>query len=284
MRNFFNFLIRSWFFILFIVLLGVSLILLFSNNNYHQAAYINSANALSGRVYEAEAEVTDYFALRNANKQLADENAQLRNKIKDAYEISNKRFFIKEDTVYSLKYNYTAAKVINNSVNRRNNYITLNKGSLHGIRPKMAVIAPTGIVGVVKDVSQNYSTVLSLLHKAVKISAKLKKTDNFGSLEWDGNDPNYAYLKDISSYVKLTKGDTIITTSYSDMFPEGIMVGTVDRMEEKSSDAFHLIRVKLSTDFTALTYVYVVSDFTRTERDTLEAKTIKSVEKEGNGN
>jgi rod shape-determining protein MreC len=167
---------------------------------------------------------------------------------------------------------------------RRNNYITLNKGSLHGIKPKMAVISPNGIVGVVKDVSQNYSTVISLLHKAAKVSAKLQKTDNFGSLSWDGTNPDYAYLKDIAIYVKLKQGDTIVTTSYSDIYPEGIMVGTVDRLEEKSNDAFHLIRVKLSTNFNSLTHVYVISDFTRAERDTLEQRTINAVEPEGNGN
>lgn len=284
MRNFINFIIRSWFFILFILLFGVSLILLFSNNNYHKAAYINSANNVSGRVLEAESEVTDYFALKKANELLAEENARLRSQSRSAYEIANKRFFVKDDTIHLLKYTYTAAKVINNSTDRRNNYITLNKGSLHGIRPQMAVISPNGIVGVVKDVSQNYATVLSLLHKAVRVSAKLQKTDNFGSLAWDGTNPDYAYLRDIAIYVKLKQGDTIVTTSFSDIFPEGIMVGTVDKLEEKSNDAFHLIRVKLSTNFSSLTHVYVISDFTRAERDTLEQRTINAVEPEGNGN
>lgn len=266
------------------MLFGVALALLFSNNNYHRAAYLNSANNVSGRIYETESDITDYFSLREANRQLAEENARLRSLAKSAYEINGKKFFEKNDTVYKLKYHYTTAKVINNSVDRRNNYITLNKGSLQGIRPQMAVVSPEGIVGVVKDVSQNYCTVLSLLHKAVRVSAKLKSTDNFGSLVWDGTNPSYAYLKDIASYVKLKKGDTVVTTSFSDIFPEGIMVGTVDRTEEKSSDAFHFIRVKLSTDFTAINHVYVISDFTRAERDTLEEKTIQSVEKEENGN
>lgn len=260
------------------------MVLLFSNNTFHKAAYINSANNVSGKVLETEAEVTDYFSLKAANTQLAEENARLRSQARSAFEISDKRFFEKNDTIYGLKYSYTTAKVINNSTDRRNNYITLNKGSMHGIRPQMAVVSPRGIVGVVKDVSEHYSTVLSFLHKAVRVSAKIKKNDNFGSLVWDGTNPDYGYLKDIASYVKLQKGDTIVTTSFSDIFPEGIMVGTVDKLEEKPSDAFHLIRVKLSTNFNSLTYVYVISDFTRAERDSLEQKTIKAVEHEGNGN
>lgn len=284
MRNFINFIIRSWFIIFFIVLQGVALLLLFNSNAFHRASFINSSNAVAGRVYETQSTVTDYFNLKQANKDLAEENARLKAMLPSAYEITDRKFFAKNDTLYFQKYSYTVAKVINNSVDRRNNYLTLNKGSIHGIRPQMAVVSPNGIVGVVKSVSANYTTVLSLLHKAVKISAKVKRTDNFGSLVWDGANPDFAYMEGVASYVKLKKGDTIITTSYSDIFPEGVMVGTVDAMEEKSTDAFHKIKVKLSTNFNTLSYVYVIKDLTRQERDSLENATISKMEdKETNG-
>lgn len=284
MKNLINFLIRSWFFILFLVLQGVALVLLFNNNSFHKASFINSSNVVAGKVYETESEITDYFNLKAANRLLAEENARLRAMRPMAFEITDKKFFEKNDTLFYQKYSFTNAKVINNTTDRRNNYITLNKGSLQGIQPQMGVISSNGIVGVVKDVSPHYSTVLSLLHKAVKVSAKIKKNNNFGSLAWDGTNPDFAYLNDIASYVKLQKGDTIITTSYSDIFPEGILVGTVESLDGKSSDAFHKIRVRLSTNFSTLSYVYVIKDFTRTERDSLEAKTINTTEKQGNGN
>jgi rod shape-determining protein MreC len=282
MKNLINFLIRSWVFILFLFLQIAALVLLFSNNNYHSAQYFNSANTVSGKVYETQSEITDYFTLKSANADLAEENARLRAMLPTAYEITDKKFFVKNDTIFAQKYSYANAKVINNSTNRRNNYITLNKGSLQGIQPKMGVISPNGIVGVVKDVSPNYATVLSFLHKAVKVSAKIRKSGYFGSLIWEGGNPDFGYLKDIPSYVKLVKGDTIVTTSYSDIFPEDIMVGVVESLDEKPNDSFHNIKVKLSTNFTTLSYVYVIKDVTRTERDSLQQKTIKDVEKGDN--
>ncbi len=284
MRNLINFLIRSWFIILFIVLQGVALFLLFNNNSFHKASFVNSSNVVAGRVMETESEITDYFNLKAANRDLAEENARLRSVLPTAFAVADKKFFLKNDTLFYQQYYFTSAKVVNNSVDRRNNYLTLNKGSLEGIMPQMGVISPRGIVGVVKDVSPHYCTVLSLLHKAVRVSAKIKKNDYFGSLVWDGANPDYAYLNDIASYVKLTKGDTIITTSYSDIFPEGIMVGTVESFDEKGTDAFHKIKVRLSTNFNNLSYVYVIKDVTRSERDSLEAKTIEKVEGDGNGN
>lgn len=284
MRNLINFLIRSWFIILFIVLQGLALYLLFNNNTFHKASFVNSSNVVAGRVMETESEITDYFNLKAANRDLAEENARLRSTLPTAFAVADKKFFIKNDTLFYQQYYFTSAKVVNNSVDRRNNYLTLNKGSLEGIMPQMGVISPRGIVGVVKDVSPHYCTVLSLLHKAVRVSAKIKKNDYFGSLVWDGANPDYAYLNDIASYVKLTKGDTIITTSYSDIFPEGIMVGTVESFDEKGTDAFHKIKVRLSTNFNNLSYVYVIKDVTRSERDSLEAKTIEKVEGDDNGN
>lgn len=284
MKNLINFLIRSWFFILFLFLQIGALVLLFSNNNYHSTAYFNSANAVSGKVYETQSEITDYFTLKSANSQLAEENARLRSELPVAYEITDKKYFEKNDTILAQKYFFTNAKVINNSTDKRNNYITLNKGSLQGIKPQMGVISPNGIVGVVKDVSTNYSTVLSFLHKAVKVSAKISKNGYFGSLVWEGGNPDFGYLRDVPSYVKLQKGDTIVTTSYSDIFPEGIMVGTIEALEGKPNDPFHSIKIKLSTNFHTLSYVYVIKDITRAERDSLEEGTINDVEKVENGN
>lgn len=279
MQNFLNFLIRSWYLLLFIVLNGLCFALLINYNKFQKASYFNSAGVVTGRIYETRANFTDYLYLKDANEALALENARLRAMLPQSYERTVKRFFIKEDTVFRQKYSFTEAKVVNNTTDKRNNIITLNKGSVHGINRGMGVITSNGIVGVVRDVSTNYSTVLSFLHKAVKVSAKLKKDDNVGSFIWEGGSPLYGYLKDISQFVKIKKGDTIVTTEFSS-FPEGIMVGQVESLEEKPGDAFHNIKVKLSTDFKRLTYVYVVDDLTRAERDTLETKTITETDKQ----
>ena len=176
------------------------------------------------------------------------------------------------DTVHKQQYTFVTAKVINNSVNRRNNYLTLNKGGLQGIKPEMGVVCAEGIVGIIKDTSGHFSSVLSLLHKDARISAKVKKSGYIGSLVWDGYDFRHATLKDIALHVKLTRGDSIVTSSFSSIFPEGIMIGTVEDIETKEGDKFYSITVKLSTDFSNLSSVYIVENMLKGEQQSLEEK------------
>jgi rod shape-determining protein MreC len=174
------------------------------------------------------------------------------------------------DTIHHQQYSFITAKVINNSVNRRNNYLTLNAGSLQGIKPEMGVISSEGIVGIVKDTSKHFCSVMSFLHKDSKISAKLKKSGYIGSLVWDGYDASRASLKDIALHVQFAKGDTIVTSSYSSIFPEDIMIGRVEDFETKAGDNFYDITIRLSTDFSKLSYVYIVNNVLKEEQQQLE--------------
>jgi rod shape-determining protein MreC len=198
------------------------------------------------------------------------ENARLKNLLAESFKETIDSSFIYNDSLYQQQYIYRTAKIINNSVNKQLNYITLNKGSLHGIEPEMAVVSVDGVVGVVKSVSNNYSTVISLLNNRLKVSAKFKKNDYFGSLSWDGVDYRKAKLYDIPFHVKVSVGDTIVTSSYSAVFPEGIVMGTVDEVIPSSGGNFQEIKVLLSNDFRSLSYVKVVGDLLKEERIILE--------------
>jgi rod shape-determining protein MreC len=173
------------------------------------------------------------------------------------------------DTIRKQQYTFLTARVVNNSINRRNNYLTLNKGSLQGVQAEMGVICPDGIVGIVKDVSEHFSSVISVLHKDSRISTKIKKNGYIGSLMWEGYNAGYAILKDIPKHVKLAVGDTLVTSQFSAIFPEGIMVGVIDKFDSKPGD-FYLIDVKLSTDFDNLSYVYLVTNVLKEEQKKLE--------------
>jgi rod shape-determining protein MreC len=180
--------------------------------------------------------------------------------------------YMVNDTLYRQKYTYTSCKVVNNSTNRRNNFLTLDKGSNQGIRNNMAVITSTGVVGQVKDVSENFCTVMSLLNSKTTISSKIRKDGSYGPLTWDGADFRYATLHDIPTHVRLVKGDTIVTSAYSLTFPENIMVGTVESFERKSGEYFFTVQVKLSTEFKKLSHVYIVNNILKQEQEELEKK------------
>ncbi len=213
----------------------------------------------------------EYIHLKDDNASLAEDNARLRNSLKDAlYENDTLHTTIVDSTNHQ-QYNFITAKVINNSVNRRNNYLTLNKGSMQGIKPEMGVISSDGIVGIVKQVSPHFCTVMSLLHKDARISAKIKRNDFFGSLVWEGGSPFFASLKEIDKTVPVQKGDTIVTTSFSSIFPAGIMIGRITDSRVAAGSNFHDIEVHLSTPFQKLSHVYIINNILKEEQRTLEA-------------
>jgi len=272
MRSLFLFLWRYNFFILFLVMETICFFLIIRNSNFHHANYINSTNAAAAKVNETVSAITEYINLSKANEALSRENAAMHSLLPGSFYIDSALKQLAVDTVHNQQYTFVTAKVINNSVNRRNNYLTLNKGGLQGIKPEMGVVCAEGIVGIVKDTSAHFSSVLSLLHKDARISAKMKKSGYIGSLVWDGFDFRHALLKDIALHVKLTKGDTIITSSFSSIFPEGIMIGTVEDFEAKEGDNFYSISVKLSTDFSNLSSVYIVENVLKQEQQAIEEK------------
>jgi len=264
---------RFYFSLLFIALEIISIAFVVTNNYYHEAGYFNSSNRIAGTVYGAYSGVTSYFSLQNVNHQLAEENAQLLNTVSKTKDTST----YKKGTLtnpFGQQYNFILAEVVDNSTNLPNNYLTLRAGSEEGIGEGMGVISPTGIVGIVVKVSSRYSVVMSLLHQKTLVSAMFKKSGTFGSLSWsDNKDYRFATLNQIPMSEKVKQGDTIVTSGFSTVFPKGIMVGTVDNFKAIPELYFYTIRVKLSTDFKNIRYVYVVSSIEKTEKDSLERAT-----------
>jgi rod shape-determining protein MreC len=276
MKNLILFLYRNNYTIIFFLMEILCFTLIIRNNNFQNASAFNSSNRIVGSVMEVVNYVDEYINLKATNKNLSQENAMLRSLLPDAYYEGGILKNTVNDSIQHQQYSYIVAKVINNSMTRRNNYLTLDKGAMQGIRPEMGVVTSQGIVGIVKNVSEHYSTVMSVLHKDMRISAKFKNNNYFGSLAWEGTDPTLAVLKDIAKHVVFKTGDTIVTTSYSSVFPENILIGTVASYEIKPGENFYNIRIKLSTNFSNLTYVYVVDNVLKAEQRKLEEETVKN--------
>lgn len=272
MRNLITFVWRNYFFFLFLLLEVLSIYLVVQNNFFQRASFINSSNEMSASVMRTSAEVEEYFFLKAENDRLAQENAELRSRSMISFSMVVDDEYKVNDTAFRQKYVYTSAKVVNNSNNLRNNFLTLDKGSKHGIKNNMAVITSTGVVGQVKDVSENYCTVMSLLNSKTTISSKIKKDGSYGPLTWDGEDFRYATLHDIPTHVKLVRGDSVVTSSYSLTFPENIMVGRVDTFERKAGEYFYTVKVRLATEFNRISHVYVVTNKQKEEQEELEKR------------
>jgi len=274
MRSLFRFLLRNYFVMMFLALETISFVLMVSFNNYQRVTFFNSSNDLVGTVYERFSHMDDYFSLSRTNARLAAENASLRKQLQLRIQLQEKYPVNRPDTVEAPAYYFTSAKVISNSVNKQFNYITLNKGSRHGIKPDMGIISADGVVGVITNVSQNYSTGLSLLNKRLSIPAKITKNNYFGALVWDGEHSNTADLKEIPFHIMVNVGDTVVTSGYSNIFPEGIKIGTISKFDVESGTNFYNIKVDLLTNFKTLKYVEVVKNTKQAELIKLESNNI----------
>lgn len=271
MRSLIRYLLKNHAFVLFILLETLALAMVFNYNSFQKATYLNSANRVTGKVYAIYQSVTGYFGLTKINRELAQENARLRMLLENQPE-----FVANTDSIFltlpesDSVYHFIPAQIISNSVNRPFNYITLDKGSMHGIKPDMGIISASGIVGVVGQVSASYSMGLSVLNQRWSISAKLKKNGYYGSLIWDGLDYRMANLNEIPLHVDIAVGDTVVTSGYSSVFPEGILVGTISGFSEPDGENYYSIRVRLSVDFKNLSHVEVVENRDKQEIDELD--------------
>jgi rod shape-determining protein MreC len=267
MYNLLRFLLRYHLFILFVLLEVFCFYLIYRNNKYNEAAYINVANKLSGKVYATYKSGVDYFYLKRYSDSLVQENAYLRQELLESKFDNKVDSGIVRDSSKRFVQNYTyiTARVIKNSVNRPTNFIYLDKGKLHGIDKQMGVIAPNGIVGQVISVTDNYAAVMSVLSKDFKVSAKFKKNEYFGNLRWDGINSTTAVLEEIPKHVPVKEGDTVLTSGYSQMFPRNIMIGTVKSVKSYPDKTFMDVTVRLSTDFGNLSYVYVAKNLRKQE-------------------
>jgi rod shape-determining protein MreC len=259
---------------MFLALEAFSFSLLVSYNNYQRVTFINSTNNIVGSIYERLSHLDDYFSLSRTNAKLAAENAALRTQLQRRIMIQDKNPVMRPDTVDAPAYVFTSAKVISNSVNKQFNYITINKGSRQGIKPDMGIVCSDGVVGVITNVSPNYATGLSLLNKRFSIPAKITKNNYFGNLVWDGEHTNTADLKEIPFHIMVNVGDTIVTSGYSSIFPEGIMIGTITKWDQESGTNFYNIKVELTTNFRTLKYVEVVKNNKQDELKKLESNNV----------
>lgn len=275
MRTLFAFIVKYHVVLLFVVLQILCVVLIVRNNEPQRNNFISSSNAVFARVFSVNQAVSQYFNLVQINNDLAEQNAellknQIYSKIDRSVEIHNEELPSEISGNLDQQYEYVVAKVINNSTNKPNNYLTLNKGWRQGIAPNMAVISANGIVGIITNVSQNFSTVMSVLHAQYKVSAKFKNSNYFGSLYWKGENYQTASLTEIPFHVKFDIGDTLVTNEFSDIYPGNIMIGTVKSFNTTDSDNFYGIDVQLATDFKKLEYVFVVNNLFKKERENLE--------------
>ncbi len=286
MRNLLNFLIRYSVVFLFIFLEIVAFILITQNKSYQRSVMLTSANQIVAKMYSSSNTVVEFFKLRDANNALAEENTNLKNELI----VLQNKFKAATDTVNSNvwrhikispvdEYSYISAKVIRNTTEKLQNYITIDKGKNDGIEPDMGVVGENGVVGIVKNVSPKFSVIIPVLNPKIQISSKFKKTNYTGPVEWDGKDYRYTYLQDVARHVKFNLGDTIITSGLTPNFPEGVLVGTVYDFHIKESDAYYNIQVKLAVDFRTLTHVKIIKYTNYQEQSALENSAETEVEK-----
>ncbi|MEA1873031.1 MAG: rod shape-determining protein MreC [Bacteroidota bacterium] len=259
MRNLLKLFLKYYAVFLFLLLEFVAFLMLFQQNNYHNALFLNSASGVMGFVNTQTAHVSDYFSLKKENDLLQKENLSLRKKLERKTAVSE-----------GYESSYIDAIVINNSVIRQKNFITINRGEMHGLKKQMGVLGHQGVIGVVENISGHFASVIPIININFHLSAQLKKNSFYGALGWDGQDSQFAQLHEIPNYVDVQKGDTIITSGFSYSFDEGQLIGTVYSAEKSSASAFWIIQVKLATDFRNINHIYVIDRAKVEEQKSLE--------------
>ncbi|MBL7886787.1 MAG: rod shape-determining protein MreC [Flavobacterium sp.] len=276
MQQIFNFIFKNSYRMLFLLLIGIAISLTIQSHSYHKSKIISSANFLSGGVYEKMNNVEEYFNLKIQNEELAKENARLKSLLfnqKDSTKIQE------IDSIFGIKkFDIIESKVIKNSYSVYENYLTLNSGAKDGVKRDMGVINSLGIVGVIENTSKNYSTVLSILNtNKLKFNAKIKKSGHFGSLSWDGKNTGYVQLIDVPRLAQVRKGDTVVTGGQSEIFPENINIGAIEKVYISDETNFYTLDIRLFNDMTSLGYVYIIRN-----KDTPEIKKLEKTTTEGN--
>lgn len=270
MKEIIKLILKYHFTIIFILLEIVSFSLIIRHNEYQRAIFSENASTLFGNISSMVTGIKDYFHLKEINESLANENTLLKNRL-ERYELFQDtiiRGTVIQDSIPV--YEYIGAKQVNATYNRTKNYITLNRGRKNGLQKEMAVCTPEGIVGLIQDLSDHFAVVIPLINVDSRISAKIKKNNYYGSLQWDGNNYLYSYLNDIPYHVDVNAGDTIVTSGLSKIFPEGITVGYVEAVDKETAN-FLKIKVRLAVDFKRINHVYVILNNKKNEQTSLEA-------------
>lgn len=273
MQRIFLFLLKYNGLFAFILFQIIALSFYFTRNmTDNKRVFVSSANGMIGSVYDYSSRISRYWNLSAVNDSLARENATLKmqlpsSKFSSLVDITNVK-----DTTLQQQYSFLEAKVVNNTIHRPHNYITINRGHAQGVVNGAAVInaESEGIIGIVHKVGQNYSVVMSLLNIDIRVSAKISRNHYFGSLLWDGKSSKSVQLQSLPKHADIVVGDTIVTSGFSTVFPEGIMVGTVDTFSIPAGINFYDVKVNLINDLNAVRYVYVVNDLLKKEKIALE--------------
>lgn len=266
MQNFWTFITQHFHWLLLIVLEAVSVVMLFSYNNYQASVWISSANFVAGKIYECQANVENFFSLTRQNEELTRQNIALEERLE---KMSQQLLDLKADTAAYAKelerdtlehVRLINAKVVSNSISNANNLITIDKGSADGVRTDMGVICGTGIVGIVYLVSPHYSIVISALNERSRISCSIRGSNYFGYLSWTGGDATRAYMEEVPRHARFKKGDWIETNGYSSIFPHGVSVGKIEKIYNSHDGLSYRLLIQLSTDFANLRDVSVIDD------------------------
>lgn len=263
MKHLFAFLKKQSFFLLFVFLELLAILLLVNHNAYHRTKAINTTNGFTGSINQSYTSVVDFFYLKESNNQLSLENAELR-KVMGQMSLNRDSLY-----TYDTSYVFIPAKVVSNTSRNRNNYIMINKGRVDGIEKEMGLISPSGVAGIIIDVSSHYSTAISLLHKDTRISAKLKHSGQMVNVSWDGKDYRKGVVEDIPSHITPAIGDTVITSGFSFVFPQDIMIGTIGSTTINTGN-LNNAELVFSTDFNKLHYVYITKNLASEELDSLQ--------------
>jgi len=271
MRNLFQFLWRYNFFLYFIVLEVFCFVLIYRTSYYQKSALFNASNSVTGRINEVGSNISGFLNLNRANEQLRKENARLRTVLTRVHKITPEKI---PDSILNFNFKYIGAKVISNSINKRNNYFMLDKGSRDGVTIDMGVATIDGVAGIIVAVSAKYSLAMSVLHKDSRISGKLKNNNQLVNVTWDGNDYRIGVVEDIPTHVNLLQGDTVLTSGHSHIFPEGLMIGTIRDVDESYEQLFITGTLDFSNDFNGLYSAYIIQSFDRPEVQYLESKKI----------
>jgi len=277
MKNIFIFIGRHFTFVSFVLLEIFSIAMLSKYSKTHEAFFSTGINETTGKINAQFNRFYTYFSLKEINRQLSLENTMLRDSLRANFIAPDSTRKSINDTIRidSLiryrKFNYLPANVVGNTISSQTNYLTLERGSAQGVKKGMSVVGPEGIVGVIVDVSENYSKAMSLLHRNSKVSAMLKKDNVAGSIEWDGTDPTFLILKNIPKSSKVQKGDTVLTSTYSANFPSHLQVGTISAIIADPTSNFYTLKVKTATNFFSLQYVNIIENLRYNEQVKLES-------------
>lgn len=274
MRSLILFLWKRRFFLLFLILETFSILLIVSNNSYQRSKFISASNGFTGNILSFYNNATAYFNLKATNELLVKENAMLRSQLKTSFLKHDTLYSEISDSIYKQHYRYFQAKIISNSFQKRNNYLILSKGKGQGVYTEMGVVTQNGVLGVVNSVSENFSSVISILNSKSAIDAKILRMGYTGTITWDGKNYRIGQLENIPSHVEVKKGDTVVTSGYSSLYPEGILVGVVAKVKEPAGEGFYDIDIKFSVDYNKVEYAYLIFNLAKDEEQKIKEEVI----------